>query len=76
MTKKERFEKIIEYFQKEKPVAKTELHYGTPFELLVAVILSAQCTDKRVNIITLPFWNDFPPLMKWLRHRWMKFSDI
>ena len=60
MTKKERFEKIIEYFQKEKPVAKTELHYGTPFELLVAVILSAQCTDKRVNIITPALLERFP----------------
>ena len=52
MTKKERFKYIIEYFKKERPIAETELDYGTPFELLVAVILSAQCTDKRVNIIT------------------------
>lgn len=60
MTKKERFEKVIEYFQREKPVAETELIYGTPFELLVAVILSAQCTDKRVNMITPPLLNRFP----------------
>ena len=52
MTIKERFNLTIEYFQKIFPVAETELDYGSPFELLVAVILSAQCTDKRVNIIT------------------------
>ena len=42
------------------PVAETELHYGNPFELLIAVILSAQCTDKRVNMITPPLFHDFP----------------
>ncbi|MFC2104026.1 endonuclease III [Bacteroidota bacterium] len=60
MTKKERFEFIITYFQKERPVAETELDYGTPFELLVAVILSAQCTDKRVNMITPALLERFP----------------
>ena len=60
MNKKERFEHIIEYFKKERPVAETELNYGTPFELLVAVILSAQCTDKRVNVITPPLLERFP----------------
>ncbi|MFC2096441.1 endonuclease III [Bacteroidota bacterium] len=60
MTKKERFEFIIEYFKKERPVAETELDYGTPFELLVAVILSAQCTDKRVNMITPALLERFP----------------
>ena len=60
MTKKERFENIIEYFKKERPIAETELDYGTPFELLVAVILSAQCTDKRVNIITPALLERFP----------------
>lgn len=42
------------------PVAETELHYNNPFELLIAVILSAQCTDKRVNMITPPLYQDFP----------------
>ena len=51
-TKKERFGKIIEYFSIHMPVATTELTYKSPYELLVAVILSAQCTDKRVNMIT------------------------
>lgn len=50
--KKERFENVIEWFQKNRPVAETELKYATPYELLVSVILSAQCTDKRVNQIT------------------------
>lgn len=60
MTKKERFEHIIDFFKKERPIAETELDYGTPFELLVAVILSAQCTDKRVNIITPALLERFP----------------
>ncbi|MBQ8271116.1 MAG: endonuclease III [Bacteroidaceae bacterium] len=48
----ERYKLMIEHFEKAMPVAETELHYTTPFELLVAVILSAQCTDKRVNLVT------------------------
>ena len=49
MTKKELFKNVIEYFEREMPVAETELQYKDPYQLLVAVILSAQCTDKRVN---------------------------
>jgi endonuclease-3 len=60
MKKKERFEKVIEYFSKAMPVAETELEYTDPYELIVAVILSAQCTDKRVNLITPPFFREFP----------------
>jgi endonuclease III len=60
MNKKERFEKIISWFEKNVPVAETELDYKTPFELLVAVILSAQCTDKRVNMITPALLAKFP----------------
>ncbi len=60
MQKKERFEKVIEYFKKNKPIAETELEYTNPFELLVAVILSAQCTDKRVNQITPDLFLRFP----------------
>ncbi len=60
MTKKERFEKLIAYFEKAMPVAETELHYKDPFQLLVAVILSAQCTDKRVNQITPVLLKDYP----------------
>lgn len=60
MTKKERFESVIEYFKKSRPIAETELKYTKPYELIVAVILSAQCTDKRVNMITPPFFEVFP----------------
>lgn len=60
MTKKQRYEKVIAWFQEQMPVAETELNYTTPYELLVAVILSAQCTDKRVNMITPPLLHDFP----------------
>ncbi len=52
MTKKERYQSIVRYFSENFPIAETELHYNNPYELLVAVILSAQCTDKRVNMIT------------------------
>lgn len=60
MRKKERFENVIDWFQKSMPIAETELHYNSPFELLIAVILSAQCTDKRVNMITPRLFQDFP----------------
>lgn len=60
MRKQELYNKVIEYFQATMPVAETELHYSNPFELLIAVILSAQCTDKRVNMITPPLFHDFP----------------
>jgi len=52
MRKEERYKKLIEYFSVHQPIAETELHYSNPFHLLIAVILSAQCTDKRVNLIT------------------------
>jgi len=58
--KKERFENVIEWFQKNRPVAETELNYATPYELLVSVILSAQCTDIRVNQITPELFNKYP----------------
>lgn len=54
------FKKVIGWFQEHMPVAETELHYTNPYELLVAVILSAQCTDKRVNQITPAFFGRFP----------------
>ncbi|NOZ33856.1 MAG: endonuclease III [Chlorobi bacterium] len=60
MTKKERYTEIIHWFQENMPVAETELNYNSPYELLVAVILSAQCTDKRVNVITVDFFERFP----------------
>jgi endonuclease-3 len=60
MTRKERFSFVIDYFQQHMPVAETELMYVNPYELLVAVILSAQCTDKRVNITTPAIFEKYP----------------
>jgi len=60
MTLKERYDFVIRYFEETKPVAETELNYKNPFDLIVAVILSAQCTDKRVNIITPALLERFP----------------
>lgn len=57
---KERFQRFIEYFSQHMPVAETELHYSNPYELLVAVILSAQCTDKRINMVTPALFNAYP----------------
>lgn len=57
---KDRYDSLIQYFQETMPVAESELNYTTPFELLVAVILSAQCTDKRINQITPPLFRDYP----------------
>lgn len=60
MKKAELYEQVIKYFEEHMPVAETELLYSNPYELMVAVILSAQCTDKRVNIITNDFFKKFP----------------
>ena len=60
MRKKELYSRVIAYFKEEMPVAETELDYDSPFSLLVAVILSAQCTDKRVNIVTTRLMHDYP----------------
>ena len=57
---KDRYAYLIGYFQETMPVAESELNYTTPFELLVAVILSAQCTDKRINQITPALFRDYP----------------
>ena len=60
MTIKERYQAVIDYFQAHVPVAETELHYDNPFQLLIAVVLSAQCTDKRVNMVTPRLFERFP----------------
>ena len=60
MTKKERFNSIIGWFAEDQPVAQSELHFANPYQLLVAVILSAQCTDRRVNLVTPPLFERFP----------------
>ena len=60
MTRRERYRRVLEWFSREMPEPKTELSYDTPFHLLLAVILSAQCTDKRVNMITPPLFEAYP----------------
>ena len=60
MTRKERFEGILAHFRQHMPEAKSELHYDSPFQLIVAVVLSAQCTDKRVNLVTPALLEAFP----------------
>src|SRR5689334_7786683 len=62
MTRKERYRLVYEYFEKNNPDAETELVYVNPYELLVAVILSAQCTDKRVNMTTPAFFKEYPDI--------------
>ncbi len=60
MNRRERYERVTAWFEETMPVAEPELHYGSPFQLLVAVILSAQCTDKRVNLVTPRLFEDYP----------------
>jgi endonuclease III len=60
MTRKERFQFVLEYFQQHAPHAETELIYDTAYQLLVSVILSAQCTDKRVNMTTPAIFKKYP----------------
>jgi endonuclease-3 len=60
MIQKDRYQKLIDYFEENMPNPETELQYKNPYELLVAVILSAQCTDKRVNIVTPELFKRFP----------------
>jgi endonuclease-3 len=60
MLRSERYRHFVEYFSENQPDAVTELHYTNPYELLVAVILSAQCTDKRINQVTPALFARFP----------------
>lgn len=64
---------MIDWFQRHMPDAETELHYTNPYELLVAVILSAQCTDKRVNLVTPPLFAKYPTAQKLAR---ASFEDV
>lgn len=73
MTRKERYACVIGYFEKNMPMAETELIYHDPYQLLVSVILSAQCTDKRVNLTTPAIFRDFPDV-KALAHT--KFETL
>ena len=60
MTKKQRYDAILRYFRQEMPEVQTELEFGSIFQLLVAVVLSAQCTDKRINQVTPELFRRFP----------------
>ena len=60
MRKTELYRRVIDYFKEAMPVAETELHYSSPFQLLVAVVLSAQCTDRRVNMVTPALFAAYP----------------
>jgi endonuclease-3 len=60
MLKKDRYRAFVDYFSEHQPHAETELHYGNPFELIIAVSLSAQCTDKRVNMVTPALFKRYP----------------
>jgi endonuclease-3 len=62
MTRKERYQFVFDYFQQHSPDAETELIYDSPYELLVSVILSAQCTDKRVNLTTPAIFQKYPDI--------------
>jgi len=73
MTKQERYEFVINYFLEHAPDAETELYYDNPFQLLVAVILSAQCTDKRVNITTPAIFEKYPDAKAMSK---AKFEDL
>lgn len=76
MTKKERFKEIIKYFSAHQPIAETELDYIDPYQLLVAVILSAQCTDKRVNMITPGFYNKYPDSLSLSKSNQSKIFEL
>lgn len=73
MTKKERYTYVINYFLHHSPNAETELIYDNPFQLLVAVILSAQCTDKRINMVTPSLFRDYPDALSLSR---ASFDDL
>ncbi len=73
MTKKERYTHVLDYFQQHAPDAETELLYDNPFQLLVSVILSAQCTDKRVNLTTPAIFANYPTPQKMAK---ASFDDL
>ena len=73
MTRKDRYQFVLDYFQQHTPDAETELLYDTPYELLVAVILSAQCTDKRVNLTTPVIFRRYPDVYKLAK---AEFDDL
>jgi endonuclease-3 len=76
MKKKERFDKVIKWFEQNMPVALSELNFNNTYELLVAVILSAQCTDKRVNIVTPKLFETYPTPKQLANASWEEVFQI
>lgn len=76
MKKQERYKAVIDYFLEHVPVAETELYYENPFQLLVAVILSAQCTDKRVNLTTPAIFKKYPTPQKMAKARFEELFPL
>lgn len=76
MTRKERYKEVIEYFSKAMPEAETELNFEDTYQLLVAVILSAQCTDKRVNMTTPTLFQKYPNLERLSRAEYDDVFDL
>jgi endonuclease-3 len=76
MTRKARFDAVIQYFSETRPEAETELIYGNTYELLVAVILSAQCTDKRVNMTTPSLFAKYPDIESLSHARYEDLFEI
>lgn len=70
MTRKERYEYIISYFEKQMPSVTTELHFASAFQLLCATLLSAQCTDKRVNMVTPDLFAHYPTAKEMAKADW------
>ena len=70
MTKKERYEFVLKYFEKQMPSVTTELHFASAFQLLCATILSAQCTDKRVNMVTPDLFAHYPTAKEMAKAEW------
>jgi endonuclease-3 len=76
MNRKERYTYIIDYFQRHAPNAGTELIYDNPYQLLVAVVLSAQCTDKRVNLTTPAIFHKYPSLKELSKAKFEEFFPL
>ena len=76
MTRKQRFQFVIDYFKQFRPEAETELNFENPYQLLVAVILSAQCTDKRVNITTPSFFKKYPTIERLAEARYEDVFEL
>ena len=76
MTKKERYQFVISYFQEHAPNAETELIYDNPYQLLVAVILSAQCTDKRINMTTPAIFARYPTINDLAKAEYQELFDL